>query len=260
LRFLVNLICFSLLLVAVGLTSACSLDKQKKRVVKECILPTDQNGTLSGHWRTTAVPIALHAGAFSAEETRIITSAADTWNEFYAASLGMAAIDYGGDPINPRTSSSSKPSNLCGQGIVNGATFTGNVVIYKYGNWPYSNMQDVIALTPFCSVPAAPLPVIFNAVLELNYQNFFVAGRRIPDLKSIVIHEFGHLMGLNHSCESTNKTGFPNCTSSSIDPSYIAASLFPVFSFDGSGFGESRQALNENDQGRANCLYTNASQ
>jgi hypothetical protein len=93
--------------------------------------------------------------------------------------------------------------------------------------------------------------------MEVNYVNFFVNGNRVPDLQSIVLHEMGHLMGINHSCttDSTKSSGtFPFC-SSSMDPSYRSASLYPNFSFYSNGTGEIRRSLNDNDEGRMNCVY-----
>ncbi|OFZ21660.1 MAG: hypothetical protein A2X94_07875 [Bdellovibrionales bacterium GWB1_55_8] len=240
------------------LLSGCALGSGDKEVVKECILPQDQAGTLTARWKVTAVPIALQQGAFSAEETQAIVAAADTWNTFYASSLGMAAIDYG-DPANPRTSTAARPANLCAGGILTGTEFKGSIVIYKYKTWPYPEAADVIAFTKTCKSAGNPLPFFFMAVMELNYQKFFSAGRKAPDLQSIVLHELGHVMGLDHSCEkSPGDKVVPNCTSAGMNQEYATASMYPVFGFDAYGLGEQKRTLNRNDQGRANCLYQDA--
>jgi len=229
-------------------------------LVKECVLPQDQTGTISGRWKALAIPIAFHSGSqFDPDEVAAITKAADTWNEFYGASLGLKVLDYG-SASSPRTSSAASPtsSTLCTSGIVQGSSFTGSVVIYKKGKWPYSSLPKAIALTGFCPVPAKPISNIYMAMMELNYQNFFIEGKQQPDLQSIMLHEFGHLLGLNHSCESgSTRAGVPNCTNTNITPDYLIASMFPQFGFDSAGTGEQRRNLQANDQGRGNCLYQN---
>jgi hypothetical protein len=97
------------------------------------------------------------------------------------------------------------------------------------------------------------------AVIEINYQNFFVDGKKLPDLESIILHEFGHLMGLNHSCEAAAKTGVPSCNQSGLNPDYISASMYPVFAFSTDGTGEQKRDLGTNDESRANCLYQSLS-
>ena len=94
------------------------------------------------------------------------------------------------------------------------------------------------------------------AYMELNYQGFFVSGRKVPDLQTIMLHEFGHLLGLYHSCDSgSTKAGTPNCLSGTLKTEYRDAVMFPVFGFNEDLTGEQKRELNENDQGRANCLY-----
>jgi hypothetical protein len=169
----------------------------------------------------------------------------------------LAALDYGPDKLNPRLSKAPKPSGLCATGILQGNQFTGQVVIYKSARWPYPTLQQAIALTSFCPTPAKPLPSFYMAIMEVNYQNFFIDGRKVPDLQTIILHEFGHLMGLNHSCENvSNKTGTPDCRASTLNADYHEAVMFPVFGFDeATGAGEQKRTLTTNDQGRANCLY-----
>jgi hypothetical protein len=227
-------------------------------VVTTCVLPTDQSVssssgyyTLSGYWALKPVPIAFHAGDWSSSEMAAMTAAADAWNAFFSQSQKFSMIDYGSSS-SPRTSSDSKPSNGCAQNII-GTEYNAPVVIYKDATWPTAYGSNLIALTSFCVNKSATttLKPLTNAYVEVNYQNYFVSGQRNPDLQSIVLHELGHVVGLNHSCGSS-QVGFPECSSS---VPYTDAVMAPVFPFDANGNGEQKRALTSNDEGRANCLY-----
>ncbi len=97
-------------------------------------------------------------------------------------------------------------------------------------------------------------------MIELNVEHYFASGKPQPDVKSILVHEVGHMLGLGHSCEfSANseeeKEGVPNCYSKFLNKSYIRAVMYPSFDVPESGPAEVRSKLNHNDMGRANCLY-----
>lgn len=223
-------------------------------LVTECVLPRDQLGTLSGKWPLTPVPIAFRAGQFSANEMNAIMNAADIWNSFYARSLNLAPIDYG-TRTAPRESTVARPSSPCsGGGLLAAGAFSAPVVIYKHSRWPHSN-PDAIALTTYCVSAGTPLPQMYSAIMDLNYENFFVSGKKIPDLTSIFVHEFGHLLGLDHSCDTKSKNGFPSCSDGALPDDYLKAVMYPIVPFDSSGNGVPKRELQANDQGRANCLY-----
>jgi hypothetical protein len=240
------------ILAAVLPACASQSGGKKKPIVKDCILPQDQRGTLSGRWRVQPVPVAFKQGDLDSVDTADIVKAAQTWNEFYGASLGIKVLDFG-DAGNPNLSQAGKPSSVCLSGILTGNTFTGQVVIYRQTRWPYAN-HDAIALTTFCPSPANPIPNIYMAIMEINFEDFFTEGRKQPDMQSIFTHEFGHLVGLDHSCNMTAKPGFPTCNAS-LPEGYLSSVLFPQILFDTSGAGEKRRDLTDNDMGRANCLY-----
>jgi hypothetical protein len=246
------------LLCALPTLSSCALGlgDADAEVIKACVLPTDQKATLAGKWKITPVPIAFHQGDFSSEEIGEMTAAADTWNAFFAASQGLEkVIDYGSGG-SVKVSAQAVPSDACTTGLLQGNTFTGQVVIYKQATWPHSGAATTMALTSFCTRSATPVPQMYMAYMEVNYQGFFRDGQKQPDLQTIIAHEFGHLMGLFHSCDKGSiATGKPNCDSGALPPEYRAALMFPTFGFNADLSGEQKRDLQANDQGRANCLY-----
>jgi hypothetical protein len=233
------------------------LGDSEELYVSGCALPAAQSQTLMGRWPVLPIPLAVGSDpAFSEAEISEIQAAADAWNRFFSASLGVEVFSYS-DGGGFSVSSESRPqtSSLCAYGLIAGSTYTGRVVIYKATSWP-SNTQNAIAVTSVCRAPETPLYRSYMGVMDLNYQYFFSQGRKQPDLRSIVIHELGHLLGLDHSCTTgASEEGFPSCSESNIDPDYLSAVMFPSVSFSAGGQGEVRRSLNGNDQGRANCLY-----
>jgi hypothetical protein len=219
--------------------------------LRTCVLANDQLETFDGRWRVFPIPLAVQAGAFSEAEKSEIRAGAEQWNAFTKVSLGQEIFSIGTSGMPE--SELARSSNACSSpGEMNGA-FANSLVIYKLGAWPYSS-QDAIAITSTCPSPDTPIERFKQARIDLNYQFFFVTSKR-PDLKSIITHELGHLLGLRHSCELSSSSGAPMCSDPTLNSNYLTAVMYPVFKFDSAGRGERRFKLNYNDQGRANCLY-----
>jgi hypothetical protein len=236
------------------------LEGRPRPIVKECVVEADQTKTFSGKWKKQPIPIAFEAGAvafgFDDNELSELMTSADAWNSFYSESLGIAPLDYGSSS-SPNTNTSARPGSICTQGILVGSQYTGAVVIRAAETWPSNFPADAMAVTTTCTLGSSSgLPNFFMAVIDVNYRDFFVDGRRVPDMVSIMTHEMGHLLGLDHSCtDRSGISGNPQC-SSDLPQSYLEAVMFPTFGFDEStGLGIPRRDLTENDMGRANCLY-----
>jgi hypothetical protein len=238
------------LTVAHGLVG-CGGKDSSPDIITECVLPGDQSGTLAGAWPRRPVPIALRAGDFSADEASQVTAATEVWNHFYTGSLGMTLFNTGG--AVPSAVQATMPPSICSNSLIQANGFVAPVVIFKQSAWTHD--PEAVGLTSFCTVGNASPKTMTTAIMELNYQNFFVQGKKQPDLQSILIHEFGHLAGLDHSCDTKGRTGFPNCADPGLPRDYLTAIMYPIVLFGSNGIGEQRRVLQSNDEGRANCLY-----
>ncbi|MDR3607906.1 MAG: hypothetical protein P4M08_11075 [Oligoflexia bacterium] len=277
--------------ILLSLCAGCG-GKTGNTLITTCDLPSDQAGTLSGRWQTTPIPIALHQGDFSSSEAAQIAAAVATWNEFFGASANLQILNPGSGTIQTSNAGLPNASVLCSSSDISGTQYSQPIVIYKDTTWPAAYSQEAIALTSYCwtsgssgSVKAsattaasaqvaatvstrvastsgstasaiqAQLRPFSLAITEVNYQYFFTSGGYDPDLQTILLHELGHVLGLNHSCNDTTTPGFPTCTGSGANSDYQEAVMYPVFGFYSNGQGEQRRSLNDNDESRANCLY-----
>lgn len=220
-------------------------------VVTECIVPADQKNTFKGHWTAKPVPLAVEVSDFSASEINAIQAAIESWNTFYQTSKGFKLYLNGSSNLGYVSSGGTRitSATACSQTVIGPNGFTNKIMIYKNRTWSSSlGGSSVMALTSLCPVTTAnsSLRMFIAAVMEVNFSNYFAAGTPQPDLQSLVVHELGHMLGLDHSCTGTACTNAPS--------DYKTAVMYPALGFDGM-LGRVRRDLGTNDQQRANCLY-----
>ncbi len=235
--------------LTVLLTLGIACAPKEEEVSKECVVNADQSGLFKGHWAARPVPLAVEAVDFSASELVELQSAIGKWNTFFEASKGFKLYLSGSSSLTTVNSGGARitKATVCSQTIVTPSGFSNSIKIYKTrSGWPYGS--QVMALTSLCPItkPSAQFRQFVAAVVEINYQNYFVAGTPLPDLQSIVVHELGHILGLDHSCNGSGCTSAPD--------EYRSAVMYPSLGFDGI-YGRVKREVSTNDQERANCLY-----
>lgn len=227
---------------------------QSGGLVTECRVASAQSSLFMGKWPSHPIPLAVEVNDFSDTEVVELQKAIQAWNDFYQASKGfklfLVGTDTGTNTLGLVSSSGVRltKSTVCTRPIISPGGFTNAIRIYKNRNvWEYGS--QVMALTSYCPLqkPDSPYREFYAAVMEINYKDYFISGKRKPDLQSIVIHELGHVLGLDHSCK-----GSSDCSSATSD--IRGAVMYPALGFNGNN-GNIKRELGSNDQERANCLY-----
>ena len=246
-------------ILAVGLiaTQSCAPKKTQAEYQAQCAIENNQLATLNGRWKglSLPIPLAVRDGHFNEEEIASIQAAVEVWNKFFKKTRKDKAFEFG-TPESPRVSNQDKPIAACNSTLLaDDGTFSKDVVIYKLGNWPHKQLPDAIAVTELCKNRTSKMliPALYFGSIDVNFQNFFVEGKPNPDLMTNIVHELGHVLGLEHSCISGKGSDkFISCGEESLPPDYAEAVMYP---FDQSSGGVLKRKLKRNDQYRSNCLY-----
>lgn len=159
--------------------------------------PVDINSTSAKrHWQISSATLPLQLAVstdFSVGEKEAITAVKEEWN---STGVGPSLI---------KTTLATTPS------IDNGSLSEfrdGTLGIYKINNWFNEVGSSALAVTQFFAYPRIDASgrayyEIVHADILVNYQDHEFSTNPAPysfeyDLKSVIVHELGHLLGLGH--------------------------------------------------------------
>lgn len=202
---------------------------------------SDQFKSFMNPMNATVVQTVTIDPSFSASEIAKIQSAIDTWNREGVRSTGHEIFRAQVLAVSAQSVPSS--SQDCGFPGAQGAFSI--VKVNSSSTWTSlgftSNNPGVTIRCASGSDYAEKQVVLLNTTNMASMPNIF---------ESVILHELGHAIGLDHSCDMTNSkiSGFAGCSAPGTDPSYIEAVMYPYVSPT-----NLKEDLRRNDEERATC-------
>lgn len=239
----------------IGVSGCLDMDSESSRC-SDVQVPFDQKGSFMAI--VDAYPLSLIADSrLSPQQRHAITEAVETWNQFGQKIIKQNLFNLGFSEI----SETIKGMNAgdCRQ------NFGGVGDLYLVRETSQEHWQD-LGLTK--SVPGATFRCERGG--ELVQQVIFVFPEAIqsPQFSSVVLHELGHSIGLDHSCLSGNgsREDFRSCVGLELSHAYRQAVMYPwlhVSSNKANLLGvldipEIKDTLRSNDQLRAECVLSSS--
>lgn len=242
------------LLIPLLFVLSCGQSESASDTSVACDVPSDQTSSFRGKWAITPLPLAVVISEFDSDQRIAIANAMNTWNAFASSSRGLIPLLTSSvEPI--QEVSGTDPSDfasVCSSPQLQGGSYSAQIFLIADSSWT-SRSASIVALTTLCpeSGTASAKRGLRGGQIEVNVRDFFAAGKLQPDMESVILHEFGHLLGLDHSC-STGASALPLCADAPND--YLNAVMYPQIRFIGSNSIQRRE-LNSNDRTRMGCLY-----
>jgi hypothetical protein len=227
------------LIATVG--AGCGKNKGDEKFTEISCGASDQFASYMNPMDSTVVQTISIDSAFSSDEVTKIEAAVATWN-------AESNREFGRDIFRTQVlgiSASSVPESGqdCGFPGAQGA-----FSIVKVTNQSTWTSLGFSSNNPGVTIRCAQgLAYATKQVVLLNTANMAT----MPEIfQNVILHELGHSIGLDHSCDSANagKPGFAGCAAAGTDPSYGKAVMYPYVNP-----ADVRNELRPNDQQRATC-------
>ena len=222
---------------------------QYDALIGSCKINDNQRGSFMAPDDSTPIQV-IEDSDFSSDELKSISSAVDEWNRYgNSVSRGnMFTATVGSVPSDIKTATTLS----CDQSDWGDPGSFHLVRLSDPAQWK--------ALGFSSSVPAATLRCYSDGALTQQVIIFRPDLVDPTQITTVILHELGHSLGLEHSCASGSQTStsWASCSGlASTDP-YFEAVMYPTIQLGDAGSGsppQTKNQLSQNDEDRANCYY-----